>query len=172
VIFVLGLIPVGEIKNMTEDTLSKTAKKALITLLIQQLWPIVLSIGLSASAYLISTSMEIVSHPKYTRYSLILLATLLCTTILFLILWVKLYWQYGRFRLAFGVLWDKQLRMHCLTCHRLLKYSSQDPSILYCSYKPCDNRYVLRDNSGQMISEQEAIKRLKSSQQPAEPDAQ
>lgn len=155
---------------MTKDTLSTTAKQSIIKLILEKLWPILLSIGLSAPAYLYSTSMEIASYPEYKKYSLLLLAILLCTTVLFLILWVRLYLRFGKYNFSFGVLWDKQLRMHCLTCHRLLKYSTQDPSIFYCSYKPCDNRYVLRDNSGQVISEQEAIKRLKSPQQADQAD--
>ncbi len=147
---------------MTEETFSTTAKKALITLLIQQLWPIALSIGLSGSAYLISTSTETVSYPEYKKYSLILLAIFLCTTILFLILWARLYWRYGRLHFAFGVLWDKEFKMHCTDCHSLLKYSTKDPSILHCSRRRCDNKHQLQDSSGQKITEEEAIKRLKS----------
>jgi len=155
---------------MTEDTLSTTAKKSLIPLIIQQLWPILLSIVLSATAYFGSLGAEIISHQKYKEWSLVALAILLCTTILFLILWVRLYLRYGRFHLAFGVLWDKEFRMHCLDCHNLLKYSTHDPSILHCSVRRCDNKHVLQDKSGQRLTEQEAIKRLKSPQQPAQPD--
>jgi hypothetical protein len=63
---------------MTEEDLSKTAKKSIITMTIEKLWPLLLSIGLSAPAYLYSTSMEIASHPEYKKYSLLLLAVLLC----------------------------------------------------------------------------------------------
>ena len=150
---------------MTEENLSTTAKKALIPLIIKELWPVFLSIGLSAFAYFYSKGAEIVSHPQYIKYSLVSLAILLCTTILFLILWVRLYLQYGRFHQAFGVLWDKDFRMHCLSCHKPLKYSSIDPSILNCSDRNCDNKHVLRDKLGQKITEQQAIELIKNSQQ-------
>ena len=86
---------------MTKKDLSTTAKKSIIILTIEKLWPIILSIGLSAPAYLYSTSKEIVSYPEYNKYSLILLAVLLSTTVLFLILWLRLYLLYGRLNTDF-----------------------------------------------------------------------
>ena len=157
---------------MTEEPLSTTAKKALIPLIIKELWPIFLSIILSATAYLYSLGAGIVSDPQYKEWSLVVLAILLCTTTLFLILWVRLYWQYGKLYQAYGVFWDKGFRMHCLACHKLLKYSSQDPSILNCSDPKCDNKHVLKDKSGQKITEQQAIELIKNSQQVAPSDRQ
>ncbi len=148
---------------MTEESVSTTVKKTLIPLIIKLLWPILLSLVLSASAYFYSTGIKIVSHGAYKEYSLVLLAILLFTTALFAILWVRLHWQYGRFRQAFGVLWDKSFGMHCLSCHKPLKYSSVDPSILNRSDRKCDNKHVLRDKLGQKITEQQAIELVKNS---------
>lgn len=149
---------------MKEESLSTTAKKALIPLIIKSLYPVLLSIILSVALYFYSKGAEIISHPKYKEYSLVLLATLLGATILFVILWVRLYWRYGRFSQVFGVLWDKDFKMHCLSCHKPLKYSSIDPSILNCSDRKCDNKHVLRDKLGQKITEQQAIEFIKHSQ--------
>jgi hypothetical protein len=150
---------------MAEESLSTTAKKSLIKLTINALYPPLLSIIIPTALYLYSKGEEIISHTKYKEYSLVLLSILLGTTILFLILWVRLYWRYGKFFQACGVLWDKDFRMHCFSCHKPLKYSSTDPSILNCSDRKCDNKHVLKDKLGQKITEQQAIELIKQSQQ-------
>ena len=147
---------------MTKETLSSTAQKALMPLMINKLWPIFLSVVLSGSAYLYSLGAEIVSDPRYTKYSLALLAILLCTTILFLALWARLYWQYGRFRPAYGVLWDKGNNMRCPSCHKPLKPSSdpEKPFLFWCSDPKCNNKCPLKTDEGKMITQKEAIKLL------------
>jgi hypothetical protein len=150
---------------MAEESLSTMAKKSLIKLIINSLYPLLVSIIIPMVLYLYSKGEEIISHTKYKEYSLLLLSILLGTTILFLILWVRLYWRYGKFFQACGVLWDKDFRMHCFSCHKPLKYSSTDPSILNCSDRKCDNKHVLKDRLGQKITEQQAIELIKQSQQ-------
>jgi hypothetical protein len=149
---------------MTNETLSSTTKKALIPLIINKLWPILLSLGLSVSAYLYSLSTEIVADPRYTKYSIVLLAILLCTTILFIALWARLYWQYGIFLPAFGVLWDRRDNMHCPNCHKLMKPAS-DPAktyLFYCVDPKCNNKCPLKTDEGKTITQKEALELLKS----------
>lgn len=147
---------------MTEESISTTAKKAIIPLIIKALWPILLSIILSIAAYLYSTVAEIVVHPQYKEYSLFLLAGLLGTTILFLILWIRLYREYGRFCEAFGVLWDKKLNMRCMSCRKPLKHSTLGPEVFWCSDPKCNSKYPLRDDNGNLLTKQEAISRIKN----------
>ncbi len=146
---------------MPEESLSTTAKKALIPLIIKALWPLLLSIILSVTAYFYSKGAEIISHQKYKEYSLVLLAILLCTTILFLIWSVRLYWRYGRFRQAYGVLWDKKLNMRCMSCHKPLKHSTLGPEMFWCSDPKCNSKYPLKDDNGNLLTKQEAINRMK-----------
>ena len=147
---------------MPEENISATAKKALIPLIIKDLYPIFLSIGLSAFAYLYSMGVEITASPKYKKYSLILLAILLCTTILFLLSWLKLYLKYSRFQEAFGVLWDKNYNMRCMSCHKPLKHSSLSPEMFWCSDPKCNSKYLLKDDNGNLLTKQEAINRIKT----------
>jgi hypothetical protein len=58
---------------MKKEDASSTLQKALIPLLIEKLWPIILSVVLSGLAYFWSFGAEIVSDTRYTKYSLVLL---------------------------------------------------------------------------------------------------
>jgi len=102
------------------------------------------------------------SDTRYAKYSLVLLAILLCTTIIFLTLWARLYWQYGRFRLAYGVLWDNGNNMHCPSCHKILKPSidPEKPFLFWCSDPKCNNKCPLKNDEGKMITQKEAIELL------------
>ena len=63
------------------------------------------------------------------------------------------------YRELFHVYWDRNNKMRCLNCGKPLKYSSSesDPSIFFCSDPRCDSKHVLKDTSGNKISEQGAI---------------
>jgi|GEM_PF-3013784 len=150
-------------KTMIKESPLPTAKSTLIALIVQQLWPPFLSISLSASLYLYSRGAEITTNPKYPKYSLVLLAILLCTTILCLIWSVRLYWRFGKFRLSFGVLWDKDLNMHCTHCHKFLKHSSHGPNTFYCSNIKCNNKHILKDDDSNPLTKQQAIDMLRNS---------
>jgi hypothetical protein len=157
---------------MTEEKLSNTVKNSLILLLIKELWPFLISAIPTILTYLYLKGAKVIDAPFYIKYSLVILAILLGTSIFFFIKWLRLYLRYERYHQAFGVLWDKNFRMHCLNCHKPLKYSSHDPSILNCSAKKCDNKHVLRDKLGQKITELQAIELIKNSQQIALKDVQ
>jgi hypothetical protein len=148
---------------MTQESISSTTKKALIPIIINKLWPIFIGIVISGSAYFYSLGSEIITDPGYPKYSLGLLAILLCTTILFLVLWARLYWHYARFRAAYGVLWDRYYNMHCPSCHKSLKPASDPtkPFLFYCSDIKCNNKCPLRTDEGKMITQKEAIELLK-----------
>ena len=148
---------------MTEELLSTTAKKSLIALILQQLWPILLSIILSGAAYLYALGAETILLPQYRKWSLALLATLLCTTILFLILWLRLHFRYERFHLAYGIFWDKKFNARCLFCRTPLKYSSHGPETLYCPNPICQQKFILKDHADNPISKHEAIEKMKTS---------
>ena len=147
---------------MTKETASSKAQKALIPLIIDKLWPIFLSIVLPGLAYLYSVGTDIVSDTRYTKFSLVLLAILLCTTILFLILWVRLYLRYGRYRPAYGVLWDKSNNMHCPNCHKILKPAGdpEKPFLFWCSDPKCNNKLPLKNDEGKIITKKEALELL------------
>jgi len=104
----------------------------------------------------------IISRPNYGIYSLCLLIILIIVIITLLIKWWHFYSTYGRFENKFGVLWDKKKRMHCISCHKLLKYSTQGPSIFFCSDPKCDNKHFLRDEAGNPITEKQAVEKMKN----------
>jgi hypothetical protein len=56
---------------------------------------------------------------------------------------------------------NKELRKRCLRCKSPLKYASDKntPSVFLCS--KCDCKHVLKDHNGNLITEQEAIEKLK-----------
>jgi hypothetical protein len=157
---------------MADEKVSDTVRKSVISILIGQLWPLAVSSIPTILAYLYLKGSKLIGDPPFAKYVVALLSILLGTSILFLIKWLRFYLRYGRFRFAFGVFWDKDFRMHCLNCHRLIKYSSTDPSIVNCSARKCDNKHVLRDKSGQKITEQQAIELIKTSQEVLPPGAQ
>jgi len=49
---------------------------------------------------------------------------------------------------AYGVFWDKELNMRCLSCKKPLKNSSAGPSIFFCSDRGCNVKHVLRNDDG------------------------
>ncbi len=65
---------------------------------------------------------------------------------------------------AYGVNWNKEYNKRCLFCKRPLKYSSDKyggPSVFFCSDTKCNNKHILRDKNGNLITEQQAIDLLK-----------
>ncbi len=148
---------------MTEESLSTTAKKSLIGLITHRLFPLLLSLILSAIAYLGAWGVKVISHPQYKEYSLVLMATLSGLTILFLLLWLSLYLRFGKLHLAFGVLWDKMLNPRCLHCHAFLKHSSHGHEMLWCPNPECGQKYILKDNTDSLISKHEAIEKMRTS---------
>jgi hypothetical protein len=59
----------------------------------------------------------------------------------------------------FGVYWNNQDKLRCLTCKWPLKCASKDfdPSIFFCSN--CDKKHALRDKNGNHLTEAQAIKK-------------
>ena len=147
---------------MSKESLSTTAKKALIITIMHEIWPWLLGILSPALVYFLSLSSGILKDPLYKILSPILLAVLLCTTILFGIWWARLYIRFGRLHLAYGVLWDKELNMHCTDCHKFLKHSSYASNIFHCSDIKCDNKHVLKDDDSNPLTKQQAIDLLQN----------
>lgn len=139
---------------MPIESVKTTAKKMITELAVKSFWPLVI-LALSAGyAAIISFKEKIVQQPAYGEISFWLLLTTITSTVV-LLLWI--YWRYGRFREAFGVLWDKNNNMRCLSCKKPLKYSSTDESTLYCSDPKCNSKYVPRNTNGTKITRGEAI---------------
>jgi hypothetical protein len=68
----------------------------------------------------------------------------------------------------YGINWNKEYKKRCLHCKSPLKYSSEkySPSVLFCSN--CDRKHVLRDTNGNLITEQQAIEKLKGAKKSLE----
>jgi hypothetical protein len=61
-----------------------------------------------------------------------------------------------RYEEAFGVLWDNNLKMRCLSCKEMLKNSSMGPHVFFCSNPDCNSKYVLRNTDGTEMTRQKA----------------
>jgi predicted nucleotide-binding protein len=63
---------------------------------------------------------------------------------------------------AYGINWNKEYKKRCLRCRSPLKYSSEKfgPSVLFCS--SCNEKHVLKDTNGNLLTEQQAIEKLKN----------
>jgi predicted nucleotide-binding protein len=63
---------------------------------------------------------------------------------------------------AYGINWTKEYEKRCLYCKGPLTYAKEKygPSVLFCSN--CVHKHVLKDNNGNLITEQQAIKKLKA----------
>ena len=114
-------------------------------------------IGMLATSY-IPIKNQLVKHPFIL---LVLLAIMVPTTALCLILAIRVYWRYGRFFETFGVFWDKNDNMRCLSCKKPLKHSSTDQSIFYCSDPKCNSKHVLKKSDGTKITRGDALIHLK-----------
>jgi len=68
------------------------------------------------------------------------------------------------YREEFHVLWDKNFKMRCLNCGKPLKYSSSDtdPSVFFCCDPRCNSKHILKDKTGNKVSEQEALDRIRT----------
>ena len=66
-----------------------------------------------------------------------------------------------KFQEKFGVVWDENLNVRCLNCHKPLKYSSKDPSIFWCSDPNCNSKHILRDVDGNKMTLKEATMKMK-----------
>ena len=66
-----------------------------------------------------------------------------------------------KLREEFGVNWNNQYKKRCLKCKWPLKYASEKygPSVFFCSN--CDNKHVLKDINGNLMTEAKAIEQLK-----------
>jgi len=62
---------------------------------------------------------------------------------------------------ACGALWDENFDPRCMYCGSLLKHSSLGPAIFFCSDIKCNNKHILRDEFGNLINKDIAIKKLK-----------
>lgn len=62
---------------------------------------------------------------------------------------------------AYGINWNKEYKKRCLRCKSPLKYSSEKfgPSVLFCSN--CNEKHILKDTNGNLLTEQQAIEKLK-----------
>lgn len=146
---------------MLGEETKKTAKKTIIELVIKLLWALLIMVLVGGIGCIISVKKKLVQHPAYGEISFWLLLTTITVAVVMLICMVRMYWRYGRFREAFGVLWDKNYNMRCLSCKKPLKHSSIDASILYCADPKCDSKYILKYANGRQMSPQEAINNLK-----------
>lgn len=149
---------------MTEESILSTVQKTFIPLLIKEIWLIILlPTVLAISAYFYSLCAEIISDPRYPKYSLVVLAMLLFTTILFFLLWLRLCLKEKKFLQAYGVFWDKKFNIRCLYCCTPLKNSSKDHGTFFCPNPNCKQKYILKDDDNNYLTKQEAIKRIKAS---------
>lgn len=64
---------------------------------------------------------------------------------------------------AFGVYWNSDYKKRCLKCRWPLKCGRSGTSVFYCCN--CDCKHALRDQDGNYLTESEAVKRLKASEQ-------
>lgn len=117
---------------MTKEEIGKSIFKPVIEWLVKKILPWLLSILAGLSTVFLSIKNKLVEHPNVLLVSL---AITTATTVLFLILWIRIYWQYKRFKLAFGISWDKNYNMRCTNCKKPLKNSTLSPSIFYCPDK-------------------------------------
>jgi predicted nucleotide-binding protein len=62
---------------------------------------------------------------------------------------------------AYGINWNKEYEKRCLYCKSPLEYAKEKygPSVLFCSN--CVHKHVLKDSNGNLITEEQAIKKLK-----------
>ena len=91
----------------------------------------------------------------------LILAVLSGVTSLALFSWLRTYLKYGRFREAFGMLWDRKFSMRCKSCRKYLKQASNRTHLFYCSDPECNSKYVLTDGTGARFNKQEAVRRIK-----------
>ena len=136
--------------------------KTAMELLFKRFWPYILSFISALAVVFLSVKNKFTEHPNVL---LVLLTIMTATTVLFVILWIRIYWRNERFTFAYGVSWDKKNIMRCTNCKKPLKKSSTSPYIFYCPDKTkCkDAKYVLRDDEGNEITEKEAKDRLEKS---------
>jgi hypothetical protein len=73
---------------------------------------------------------------------------------------------------ALGVFWDDRLNMHCLSCGTLLKNSSHGPSVFYCADPRCNSKHILKNDTGNELTKQEAVNLVKSANRQIEPTPQ
>jgi len=144
---------------MTKSIL-QTAKEELTKLSVKAVWLLFVGILPSILLYFYLKGVEVTSDPRYVKYSLIGLATLSGITILCLTYAWRMYRIYGRYQESFGVLWDKNFNMRCMSCKKPLKESSDRPEIFFCS--KCNNKHVLRDDTGSFLIKKQAIELLAS----------
>lgn len=98
---------------------------------------------------------------SFSNYLLCLLIISAIVNIVLLIKWWRLYSICERFENKFGVLWDKKKRMYCTNCRKLLKNSTKDFSTFFCSDPKCNNKHFLRDETGNPITKNQAIEKMK-----------
>ncbi len=65
------------------------------------------------------------------------------------------------FNPAFGVFWDERLDIRCRSCGTPLKNSSHGPSVFFCADPRCNSKHILRDDSGNELTKQQAMDLLK-----------
>lgn len=151
---------------MTKEEISKSIIKPVIEWAVKKIFPLLLSILVGLSSVFLSIKNKLVEHPYIL---LVLMAIMTATTVLFLILWVRLYWLYERLEIAFGVKWDKKYNMRCMNCEKPLKYSTSNSNISkYYSCpdeKNCNSKYVLRNDYGGRMGKHQAIELLKRRKQ-------
>jgi len=135
------------------ESFFKTAKEEIVR--------IIVGLFLSAIALLVTFCTPIkdklVEHPSVL---LVLVAAMVIITVFCLIWMIQIYLRYGRYKEAFGVFWDKNHNMRCLSCKKPLKNSSTDESMFYCADRKCDSRHVLRDANGAKMTRADAIAHL------------
>ena len=139
---------------MTKGEFIKSIFKPAIEWVAKKIWPWLASVITALAIFFLSVKNKLIEHPNVL---LVLLTIMTATTVLFLILWIRIYWQYERFQLVFGVSWDKNYNMRCSSCKKPLKESTTSTSLFYCSDPKCDSRYPLKDDIGTEITKRMAI---------------
>ena len=146
---------------MRKNTVLKTGAKLIIGSIIKQIWPMIFGTIVSFLTILLHLLMDFSKCQFFVKYSLLLLTVSIGLTTLFLTNCIILYRKYVKSHWAYGVRWDKELKMRCVKCNKRLKYSTWGASIVFCLDKKCDTKHVLRDGDGNEITENQARELVK-----------
>ena len=133
-----------------------TFKKKVVEQAAIWFWGVLLLVLGSVLTCIISIKNKLIQHACYDEASFWLL---LITLTLLLIGIPAVYWRYVRLREAYGVFWNKDLKMRCLECRKPLTCSTGEANIFHCAR--CDKKYPLRDVDGAKLTEEEARNRLR-----------
>lgn len=133
--------------------------------------PAVLLLLVGGAGTLLYLSQTVLS---FLKHSITISTPIWATTLLVLLCCLYTYLKVRKFqypkqpptneelREEFGVYWNNQYKLRCLSCKHPLHPSSKrhDSSIFFCSN--CNRKYSLRDQSGNHLNEAQAVELLKN----------